>query len=70
MAEYSDFGKNLRAVRSRRRITQEQLGKAVGVGTTHISHMETGNSLPSMRIFLRLLEALDCSADDLLMKRT
>ncbi len=36
------------------------------VGTTHISHIETGNCIPSLKTFIAILNSLSCSADELL----
>ena len=49
-----------------RGMTQAQLAEAVGVGVTHISHVETGNSIPSLQAFLDIVNTLGCSADELL----
>lgn len=66
MVNYRDIGQRIRVIRSQRNMTQEQLAEAVGVGTTHISHIETGNSTPSVQVLVDIINALDCSADDLL----
>jgi len=36
--------------------------------TTHISHIETGNTIPSLKTFVAIVNALDCSADELLCR--
>jgi len=56
----------IRAVRLQRKLTQEQLAEAVGVGVTHISHIETGNSVPSLQVIVDIINVLECSADELL----
>lgn len=66
MIDYKDIGTRIRAARLNRKMTQERLADAVGVGVTHISHIETGNSVPSLQVFVDILNALDCSADQLL----
>jgi len=38
----------------------------VGVGTTHISHIETGNTIPSIKTFVAIINALNLSSDELL----
>ena len=40
MVDYRDIGSRIRAVRLDQKMTQEQLAEAVGVGVTHISHIE------------------------------
>lgn len=66
MVDYKDIGSRIRAIRSERKMTQEQLAEAAGVGVTHISHIETGNSIPSLQVMIDIINALECSADELL----
>ena len=66
MVDYKDIGSRIRTIRMERGITQAQLAEAVGVGVTHISHIETGNGIPSLQTFLDVVNALSCSADELL----
>lgn len=66
MFDYKFLGSRIRAMRLERKITQEKLAEAAGVGVTHISHIETGNSIPSLQTFVDIVNALECSADDLL----
>lgn len=66
MIDYKDVGARIRACRLERKMTQEQLAEAAGVGVTHISHVETGNSIPSVQVLVDIINALDCSADELL----
>lgn len=66
MIDYKDVGARIRVVRLSHKMTQENLADAVGVGVTHISHIETGNSIPSLQVFVDILNALQCSADELL----
>lgn len=47
-------------------MSQEKLAEACNVGTTHISHIETGNCVPSLKTFISIVNALSCSADELL----
>lgn len=65
MIDYQFLGSRIRAIRQERKITQEKLAEAAGVGVTHISHIETGNSVPSLQTLVDILNALDCSADEL-----
>ncbi|MBR2131784.1 MAG: helix-turn-helix transcriptional regulator [Oscillospiraceae bacterium] len=66
MIDYKAVGSRIRAVRLSRKMTQEQLAEAVGVGVTHISHIETGNSIPSLQVLVGIINVLECSADELL----
>ena len=62
MVDYKTLGSRIRAVRLEKKMTQEQLAEAVGVG---VSHIETGNSIPSLQVMLDIINALGCSADEL-----
>lgn len=66
MIDYNDIGSRIRAVRTEKEMTQERLAELVGVGTTHISHIETGNTVPSLKALIGIINALKCSADELL----
>ncbi len=68
MIDYSSLGQRLRAERLRKGYTQEQVAEAVGVGVTHISHLETGAGTVSLKVFIALLNFYGCSADKVLCK--
>jgi transcriptional regulator with XRE-family HTH domain len=51
-------GEHLRQWRQHRRLSQEGLAQAAGISTRHLSFMETGRSLPSREMVLRLSERL------------
>ena len=63
---YLEIGQRIRKARLAAKVTQEQLAEKVGVGTTHISHIETGNSIPSLKLLVDILNALGLSADAVL----
>ena len=64
--DYTKIGFQIRKYRKKRGISQEQLAEKVGVGTTHISHIETGNTIPSTSLLLDIINVLELSADELL----
>lgn len=66
MIDYQSIGVRIRAVRIEKGLTQEQLAERAGVGTTHVSHIETGNTIPSLKVFIDIINTLGCSADELL----
>jgi len=68
MVDYASIGYKVKQARLRKGITQEQLADAVNVGVTHISHLETGSGTVSLKVFLAIVNFLDCSADELLCK--
>ena len=68
MIDYSSMGKKVKQARLKKKITQEQLAEAVGVGVTHISHLETGSGTVSLKVFIAIVNYLNCSVDELLYK--
>lgn len=52
-------GEQLRDWRQRRRMTQMDLAAAADTSTRHVSFIETGRSLPSRAMLMRLVEHLD-----------
>lgn len=68
MIDYAGIGYKVKQARMDKGITQEELAEAAGVGVTHISHLETGSGTVSLKVFLAIVNYLDCSADDLLFK--
>lgn len=62
MAEFKD---RLRGLRCERRMTQQELAKAVGVSKASVSHWEVGTSQPSLSVALELAELFGCTLDQL-----
>ncbi|MBQ7356819.1 MAG: helix-turn-helix transcriptional regulator, partial [Clostridia bacterium] len=60
------MGDRVKELRKKRRLTQEQLAEKIGISLQYVSEIERGLSMPSMQVFLKLLEVLDASADYLL----
>lgn len=60
---------NLKKIRKARGLTQEELGKIVGVSKSSISQYESGTKTPSFEVGLKLAEALDCESADLVSAR-
>lgn len=63
---FIDLGKRIRKKRREQGITQESLAEMTDVGTTHISHIETGCTKLSLKTFISIANALNVSADELL----
>ena len=68
MIDYASIGQKVKQLRIGKGITQDELAEAAGVGTTHISHLETGNGTVSLKVFLAIVNYLNCSADEILCK--
>lgn len=56
------FAKNLKELRKRNKMTQEQLAELVNVAPRHISFIETGRSFPSCELLERLCTVLQTNA--------
>jgi transcriptional regulator with XRE-family HTH domain len=59
------FGRRLRELRQKYRVTQQQLSIATGLTEGYISNMERGLKVPSLTTILRLAVALGCHVTDL-----
>jgi len=60
------LGENLRALRKKKGLTQQELADKTGIRLAHISTLESKESDPKLSTLERLLEALDCSPNELL----
>lgn len=60
------LGYRLRELRKENRLSQEKLGKILGVSKVSISGYESGNRIPSLDILNKILDFFGISADYLL----
>ena len=58
-AAHRPFGDHLRQWRQHRRLSQLDLAQEAEISTRHLSFVETGRSVPSREMVLRLAERLD-----------
>jgi len=63
------LGENLRRLRLDRGLTQGDLSNESGVGLGQISKLERNKADPTLSTIYKLMAALDCSADRLLMDK-
>ena len=66
--DYKFIGQRIKEMRIGKTWTQETLSERIGIGPSHMSHIESGNTVPSFEVFISILNALGCSADELLCK--
>ena len=66
MISYYEIGQRVRKYRKACRLSQEELAEKVGISTTHMSHIETGNTKLSLQVLVDLSAALEISTDTLL----
>lgn len=64
--DYYAIGQQVRKSRKARGLSQEQLAEMVNISTTHMSHIETGNTKLSLPVLVDIANALDVRTDDLL----
>lgn len=64
------FGENLKRLRRDKGWTQAQLAKAADLKITHIPKLESDGGDPKLSSIYKLLNALGCSAEALLMDST
>ena len=68
--DYYAIGQRIRRIRKARGLSQEELAEKIGISTTHMSHIETGNTKLSLPVFVDLADALEVRADELLHDST
>ena len=61
------IGENLKRLRREKSLTQGELSKLTGIELNHISKMERNDSDPKLSTIYKLMRALNCTADALLM---
>ena len=61
-----DIGKNIRALRMRKKLSQDQLAQILHVTRQTISNYETGRSRPDVEMLAELARALDADMKELL----
>lgn len=57
------IGKNIRKYRLAKKLRQEDLAEKTGLTANYIGMVERGEKIPSLETFLKILNALDISAD-------
>lgn len=64
--DYYKIGQKIRKYRKNCGLSQEELAEKVGISTTHLSHIETGNTKLSLSVFVEIAYVLSVSTDELL----
>lgn len=60
-------GQKIRAAREQKNLTQEELAALVDISPAHISIIERGAKVPRLDTFVAIANALEVSADSLLV---
>lgn len=64
--DYYAIGQRIRKFRKALGLSQETLAEKVNISTTHMSHIETGNTKLSLPVLVALATVLEVRTDDLL----
>ena len=64
--DYYKIGQKIRKIRKAHGLSQEELAEKANISTTHMSHIETGNTKLSLPVFVDIAAALEVRTDDLL----
>lgn len=67
MVDLSPIGSRIKTARENKKITQEELAVMLDLSPTHISVIERGVKPPKLETFVRIANALEVSADSLLI---
>ena len=60
------LGARIREARLKKKLTQEQLAEKADIGFYYMGEIERGVKLPSLTVFIQIVEALGVTADSLL----
>lgn len=66
--DYYEIGQRIRKYRKALQWSQEDLAERIGISTTHMSHIETGNTKLSLPVLVALATELNVRTDDLLFE--
>ena len=61
------IGSNIKEARERAHLTQEELAEIIDISPTHMSVIERGVKTPKLDTFVKIVKALNLSADALLL---
>lgn len=65
----NEFSKKLRKVMKSRHINQRELSELTGISRQAINRYLNGERIPDIRIIFRIMDALECEPNDLLLTK-
>ena len=65
--DYISIGARIRFYRTQKDMTQDELAEKSNVTKQHISRIELGEKYPNLELFINIANALEISADELLV---
>ncbi len=63
---YMKVAEKIKKARKRKKLSQGELSKIIGITAAHVSRLETARYQPSIEVFKKISDALEVSADYLL----
>ncbi len=66
--DYFKIGQLIRKFRKAQGLSQEELAERVGISTTHMSHIETGNTKLSLSVLVEIAKTLEVPTDRILFE--
>ena len=60
-----NIGENIKQMRIKKGLTQEELAQNLGISQSMIGHIESGRKLPSIPLAVDISKELDCSMNDI-----
>ena len=67
ITDLKELGKRIIDARKRKKISQLELAEMVGISVSHLSNIENGYTSFGVEIFVKIVDALKISADELLL---
>ncbi len=61
-----EFGRNLREIREKRKLLQEQVAELVGISVSYYAGIERGEENPSFAVIRQLCKVLKINSSDIL----
>ena len=61
-----EFGKNLREIREQKKLSQEEVAKAIGISVTYYAGIERGEENPTFAVIRHICKALKVKSSDVL----
>ena len=67
--DYFEVGQRIRKIRKAKYLSQEELASRIDISSTHMSHIETGNTKLSLQVLVDIARELEVSTDELLFEQ-
>ena len=68
--DYYIIGQRIRKFRKAHSFSQEELAEKIGISTTHMSHIETGNTKLSLAVLVKIALALEVNTDQNIVNKS